>query len=281
MNASEPVSDGAAGSWQFDRETAVRPTDTPGVWSTEVSDQWNIGQNPNGGYAISSVLRAMLASAAASAASHSMPISVTSHYLRPPAAGQSAEIVTEHVRSGRTTSTVVGRLVQEGRERIRVLGTFGEEPHSVGPPTLTIPPFPVPQPDECTSRRELEQGIALPILGRLDVRIDPALTGVSGRAEVAGWIRFLDGREPDTTSLLLFCDAFPPSPFGLLGRIGWVPTLELTVHVRRPPAPGWIRAHLTTRDIGDQLLVEDCVLWDSSGAVVAQARQLSLLRVDQ
>lgn len=261
---------------QFDHETEVVPTETPGIWSTQVSDQWNIGANPNGGYAISSVLRALLGSVP-----HPMPLSVTSHYLRPPSGNQPARIVTEVVRVGRTTSTATGHLVQDGKERIRVLATFGDEPAATAAPIVTIPPYELPEPDACVSRRDLEQGIELPILGRVDVRIDPKLTGVSGRAELAGWIRFADGRQPDVRSLVLFADAFPPSPFGLLGRVGWVPTLELTVHVRRPPAPGWIRAHLHTRDILDQLLVEDCVLWDSTGQVVAQARQLSLLRTEQ
>ncbi len=261
---------------QFDQETEVQLTETPGVWSTEVSDQWNIGANPNGGYGISSVLRALLGSVP-----HPMPLSVTSHYLRPPSGNQPARIVTEVVRVGRTTSTATGHLVQDGKERIRVLATFGDEPAADTFPTVSIPPVDLPEPDECVSRRDLEQGIGLPILGRVDVRIHPELTGVSGRAEVAGWIRFADGREPDMRGLVLFADAFPPSPFGLLGRVGWVPTLELTVHVRRPPAPGWIRAHLQTRDLLGDLLVEDCVLWDSTDQVVAQARQLSLLRRDQ
>jgi acyl-CoA thioesterase len=262
--------------WQFDRETAIAPTETPGVWSTQVSGAWNIGLNPNGGYGISSIVRALAASVP-----HPMPMSVTSHYLRPPLSDQPARIVTETIRVGRTTSTVTGHLVQEGKERIRVLASFGDPPAPEATTLATIPPFEVPEPDECHHRRDLEQGVELPILSRLDVRIDPALSGVSGRAELAGWIRFADGRPPDLRSLILFCDAFPPSPFGLLGRVGWVPTLELTVHVRRPPAAGWIRAHLRTRDLHDQVLVEDCVLWDSTDAVVAQARQLSLLRVER
>ena len=48
---------------------------------------------------------------------------------------------------------------------------------------------------------------------------------------ITGWIRFADGTEPDPLSLVTFADAFPPTLIGSIAA-GWVPTLELTVHVR-------------------------------------------------
>ena len=101
-----------------------------------------------------------------------------------------------------------------------------------------------------------------------------------GKAEVSGWIRFHDDRAPDPRALLLFCDSFPPSPFGRLGVIGWVPTIELTVHVRRRPAPGWIKARFVTDDLTDGRMIESGCLWDSEGQLVAEARQLGLVRAN-
>ena len=144
---------------------------------------------------------------------------------------------------------------------------------------LSIPrPF-VPAPETCVSRSDTEQGVALPILDRLDVRIDPdqARAGQAGAAEVTGWIRLADGAEADVRSLLLFADAFPPSLFGLLGAVGWVPSVELTVHVRSRPAPGWVLGRFSTSDLRDGRMVEDGTLWDSSGELVARSRQLGLL----
>ena len=95
---------------------------------------------------------------------------------------------------------------------------------------------------------------------------------------IAGWIRHKDGRQPDVSSLLLFVDCFPPSPLGALGAVGWVPSVELTVHVRCRPAPGWIKASLRTDDLTEGRMIETGCFWDSTGALVAQSRQLALVR---
>ena len=78
-------------------------------------------------------------------------------------------------------------------------------------------------------------------------------------------------------SLPLFCDAFPPSLFALYGYIGWVPTLELTVQIRRKPAAGWILATFETDDLHNGLFIETGTLWDSAGQLVARSRQLAML----
>lgn len=265
-------------TWQFDSETGVSPT-ADGSWETHIRPDWNIGVNPNGGYAAAALLGQMLDSV-----QQPMPISVTTHYLRPALPDAVGQLEIDILREGRTTSTVSGRLVQEGKERLRTIGSFGDvSDASAAAPSLGIAEVDLPPPDECPSRGDLDQGIDLPIMSRVDVRIDPAhaVPGAADEPIVAGWIRLADGRPPDVRCLPLFCDAFPPSVYSLLGRVGWVPTLELTVHVRRPPADGWVRARFETRDLAHGLMVEDGVLWDQTGAVVAQSRQLALLRSEQ
>lgn len=263
--------------WQFDAETAVTGQSAD-RWTTRLSPAWNIGDNPNGGYASASSVRAL-----SRVTGRPDPISVTTHYLRPGRSGADAEIRTELIRSGRRAATAEASLHQEGRERLRTVAAFADlGAETAGPedaPSLTLPPVDLPPPDDCRSRLTLEQGVDLPIASRVDVRIHPALAdaGQARRAEVAGWIRFHDGRPPDTAALVLFADAFPPSVFGLLGQVGWVPTLELTVHVRRRPAPGWIAARFRTEDLANGMLVEDGELWDETGTLVARSRQLALL----
>ena len=86
----------------------------------------------------------------------------------------------------------------------------------------------------------------------------------------------VDGREPDPLQLLMVVDALPPVTFDL-GQMGWAPTLELSVHVRAKPAPGWLKVRHVTRNVAGGMFEEDCEVWDSSGRLVAQSRQLAML----
>ena len=88
------------------------------------------------------------------------------------------------------------------------------------------------------------------------------------------WFELADGRAADPLSILLAVDALPPTAFDL-GLIGWAPTVELTTHIRRRPAPGPLRVAITTRNLAGGFLEEDAEVWDAAGHLVAQSRQLA------
>jgi hypothetical protein len=77
--------------------------------------------------------------------------------------------------------------------------------------------------------------------------------------------------------LLLAVDAFPPTAFNARLPVAWTPTIELTAHVRARPAPGWLRCVFTTRFFTGGFLEEDGEVWDATGRLVAQSRQLALV----
>ena len=79
-------------------------------------------------------------------------------------------------------------------------------------------------------------------------------------------------------SVLLYADALPPPVFNRLGPAGWVPTVEITVHLRAIPAPGLVQCRFRTRYVTRGLLEADGELWDSTGELVALSRQLARLR---
>lgn len=254
----------------LDDETAITSVGD-GTFRARLSAAWSIGANPNGGYAVQPVLRALT-----EVAGRPDPASVTVHYLRPAIGERDGEVHAAVVRAGRRATHVRGSLVQDGAERMTVAAVMTDVtvPASDLPdPGLTLTPPSIPPPERCLDRRELDQGVELPLLSRVDVRVRPP----DGTAVVDGWVRLVDGTPPTTAALVLFADAFPPAANGVMPRIGWVPTLELTVHVRRRPAPGWVQARVECDDVVGGWMIETATLWDETGAVVARARQLGLL----
>ncbi len=74
--------------------------------------------------------------------------------------------------------------------------------------------------------------------------------------------------------VLFALDALPPVTFDL-GLPGWAPTVELTAHVRGDPAPGWLLVRHETRHVAGGHFEEDAAVWDATGRLVAQSRQLA------
>jgi acyl-CoA thioesterase len=254
---------------EFDHDTAVVPSGE-GRWRAEVSARWNVGNAPNGGYLVTLVLAAVR-----EALPQPDPLAVSTHFLSRTRPGL-AEIEVQTERSG-GISTASARLIQEGEPRVLVTATYGDLGSFDGPTVVAAEPPDLPPPDSCARS---QHAVGLPeIANRFDLRLDPATAGFvvgrpSGVAEIRGWARFADGRDPDTASLPLFADALPP-PVMNVTDVAWVPTLELTVHVRGRPAPGWLRCAFRTRFLVDGYLEEDGEIWDSETRLVALSRQLA------
>jgi len=243
------------------------------TFTAEVKPGWDIGGNANGGYLMAIAGRAM------AEAVGRPPVTLTAHYLRPAPAGACTIEVTT-VRAGRRFATATASLSMESGEIIHLLGTFGEQ--TPGGPSLTreTPPD-LPDYLDCEVPPAPSEGPGPEIFRRLAVRIRPGDEGFrtgqpTGRAEIRGWFAFADGEPIDAVGLLLVADAFPPPVFNTELPVAWVPTVELTVHVRAVPVAGPLRCAFRSRFIQDGLLDEEGEIWDSSGQLVAQSRQISL-----
>ena len=264
--------------YEYDDDTATTRV-SEGRYRSEITPRWNIGENPNGGYLLGCALAPMLEVAREDGKPD--PLTLTAHYLRPTSVG-GADVDVDVVRRGRRHVHLEARLVQE-TERVRVLGAFGDLTEATASPVLGrgAPPT-LPPPDECRTRRSASPTVvaAPTMMDRFESRLAPDTPFLTGqRSEetvVTGWIRFADGRPPDVASLPMFVDAFPPAVFSL-GPAGWVPTIELTVHVRARPVPGWLRCRFETRFVAGSYLEEDGEVWDESDRLVAQSRQLAML----
>ncbi|MFE9648722.1 thioesterase family protein [Streptomyces sp. NPDC006365] len=271
------------GDSEFDRDTAVTRR-APGVYDIDLSAGWTIINAVNGGY-----LLAVLGRALADTLPHGDPFTISAHYLTASEPGP-AVVRTDLVRTGRTLSTGQASLFQyddQGREveRIRVLASYGdldELPDDVR--TSAKPPV-IPPPAQCFGPADSPAPVpgSSAITDRLMLKLDPstlgwALGSPSGKGEMRAWFGLADGRDADPFSLLLAVDALPPTAFEL-GLSGWVPTVELTVHIRCRPAPGPLRISITTRNLAGGFLEEDAEVWDSADRLVAQSRQLARVRL--
>lgn len=270
-------------TFDFDEDTDLEPIAGEALaFRAGMSHRWDTVGPPNGG-----LLLALAARSLARAVPFPDPVTLTGHFLRP-ARHTPVELVVENLRTGRTHATAMGRLHQDGKEILRTLATFADLGRAEGQgPTQPSPagPPPLPPPGECRPVRELRASAWADLPGRLPAiyeSIEVRLGSTDRRepgdiARLEGWMRFADGREPDVAALPLLADAFPPAVLDV-AESAWVPTVELTVHVRARPAPGWIAASFRTRFLCDGYFEEDGELWDSTGQLVALSRQLAVTR---
>ncbi|MER5547496.1 thioesterase family protein [Streptomyces sp. NPDC002589] len=281
--ASVPAARAVIGDSEFDRDSAVVRRE-PGVYDIDLSADWTIFGAVNGGF-----LLAVLGRALADALPHPDPFTISAHYLTASRPGP-AVVRTETVRTGRTLSTGQASLLQydeQGNEveRIRVLASYGDLAALPADVRTTATPPAFPPLEQCFGPDDgpapVDSGSA--IADRLMIKLDPATLGwalgaPSGKGEMRAWFGLADGRDADPLSLLLAVDALPPTAFEI-GIQGWVPTVELTVHVRHRPAPGPLRVSITTRNLAGGFLEEDAEVWDSEDRLVAQSRQLARVRL--
>jgi hypothetical protein len=276
--------------FEFDRDIAVacRSED---VFAADLGAGWVVGGGVNGGYLLAVIGNAVRERLRPSG--HLDPFSVSAHYLSASVPGP-AVVETRVVRSGGRFSTVAATLRQEVDglpvARISALATYGDLDSAHDARTdaaaaalhLALPVPDLPPREDCVLASDAPEEVRriAPLLGRFGTRLDPAtamwaIGEPSRKGLIQGWFELADHRPLDPIALLLVVDALPPVTFDL-GIPGWAPTLELTAHVRAKPAPGWAVVRHCTRTVAGGMFEEDCEVWDSTGQLVAQARQLAL-----
>jgi acyl-CoA thioesterase len=254
----------------FDEDTRVEKTSDG--YAARLSDRWNaLGGVPNGGYLLAVALNALR---------HEMPLPdpvvASATYLRPGETGP-AEIATEVARAGRRVATGEARLSQHGREIVRVVATFADLAAANGRTLIRSAPPALPPPEDAHELLAPLPGVT--IVDRFEYRsaVPPgwANGAPTGESELAFWMRFRDGRDADPVALAAMVDAAAPAVLEL--GVPGSATIELTVHVRARPAPGWLACRAVTRHVIGGFHEEDFEIWDSAGALVAQSRQFALL----
>ncbi|MEU4766095.1 thioesterase family protein [Actinosynnema sp. NPDC023794] len=257
---------------EWDTDTRVDATGD-GRFATHVTDRWaGGGGRPNGGYLVAFCLRAL-----GEVLPHPDPLVVGAHFLRPGVVGP-ARVDTEVVRAGWRLSTGEARLSCGDREVLRVVASYADLGGATGRTHVLDEAPDLPPPDECV---DAYGGLRLPdvtVTDRVDVRAPEPQGWARGRPtgtpRAEFWIRFADGRPADTASLATLVDTAAPAVLEL--GVTEASTIELTVHVRARPASDWLAARVSTRHLAGGYHEEDVDLWDTTGRLVAQSRQLAV-----
>jgi acyl-CoA thioesterase len=248
----------------------------------------------NGGALMATVLRAVL-----DCSPHPHPVATSANFLRVPQLA-AAEVHVSWLKQGKTASIARAALVQDGQTVLDTTITTGTLPAgsaAAGTDAVNMGPDPDgSQQLDWTGERPRIADIAhcldlgswpgtvsadgtAGFAAHVEVLLDPACTGwrqhePSGVPEMHGYVRLREERDPDALMLALAVDALPPVVFGL-GATGWAPTVELTWHMRGVPAPGPLQVAARSRHVSGGWFDEEAEVWDATGRLVAQSRQLA------
>jgi acyl-CoA thioesterase len=258
----------------FDSDTALEEV-APGRWRAWAPEHWFVARGPNGGYL------AALATRAAEAAAGRPLRSLSLHFVAAPAVGP-VEVAATLEREGRRYSAVSVRIEQDGAPMTLALATLGELPEEGA--EWDAAPAPAATPLAETERIPPDQANVPVFMRNYDMRWAIDKGGETDLIGSGGWIRASEPRQLDAPLVAAMCDAWMPAAFVALGRFGFAPTLDLTVHIRRPLPPAGmapedhVLCRFTTRLAVAGVWEEEGELWTPAGELIAQSRQLALVK---
>jgi len=259
--------------FELDEDTALEALGD-GRYRGTMTDRWTVGAGLNGGYVAAFALRGVM-----SESPQPDPLSMSVHYLDRAMPGP-AEVLVETLRVGRAHATLGFRVVQS---EIKAAGlvTFGRH-RGVGRHDFAPTPIETALDPEACLRLAPDNLSGSTLWRRLDLRISKPddvffLRDAPGEATTGGWTRLADGRPTDVLAVPLLLDCWPPAVFGrtLEPTAFGAPTLELTVHWRNRPGPGWHQTWFETRLVAGGYTDERGELWTDDGRLVAESRQLA------
>jgi len=260
---------------RFDEDIANHTLKDALSLGVRVTPNWSINGLPNGGYLMALMGNAMLQ------ASEKKAIAIVTTTFISRCDPTEGRVKLERIAASSQFERLEAHLFQGERERLRAWGTFIPAEmacvlHRQEAQAPSVAPL-----DACVP---IPQMPGFTLFDHMDVRLDPACAGwMSGRlapeSEHKGWARFKVDRPYDAVALLLIADAFPPPVYVSQGLAAWVPTIEMSVNIRKQPASQWLKCIFRTRFITCGLLEEDGQIWDESGELIAISRQIAQYRV--
>jgi hypothetical protein len=264
------------------------PATTPdtGRYLGTIDKIWTIGEKVHGGTMVAASAAAATNWLRASdpALAGMAPIAAGSDFLGAPVPGE-VEYEVRIRKLGRQICLADATLIQEGRGMVHTAFTFGrlDDADPLYAPQHSDMPA-APPADAVGYEDGSPMGSIVHVGQGAELYIDKEwarfLADEQGEPRLRLWMRPrpADQQDPDVAMYfaMMSADMSPPVPMNL-GHFGWAPTVQMTTYLRRRPAPGWLRIIATTHQVGARMFDEDQLILDSTGAVVAQSRQLALI----
>jgi acyl-CoA thioesterase len=257
----------------FVTDTRVEPLGA-GRFGAEIRDAWSGPPGPNGGYVAALILRAIRTAVDDVVRE---PRSLTIHYLRPPSVGP-VQIAVEIERSGRSATTCSARIEQGGKVRGLALCVLSGDFESAADWSSPAPDVPTPEAVELMDTSFMPPRI----FDQLEMRmLFGGIPFTGGDGEAGGWLRTRVPAALEPELVAMYTDSWWPAPFARLDGPVLAPTLDLTVHFRGRPPSGeheHVLARFTSSTSSRGFFEEDGALWAGDGTLLAQSRQLALIR---
>lgn len=242
---------------------------------TTVSDQWMVGQMPNGGY-----LSALaLAAARTIETDLDRPLrSANFQFVGRLTPGEQAQVTVQEIRRGGAMTAVDVAVHQ--RDRVGLTARCLFLPNRPGPELAnnTAPVIPSPEalgpnvhdaePDSLRSRYDTRYAIG----GFPPDEFD--------EAEVTGWIRPLPNEPIGETWLTAIADAWAPPVIILRGLRHLARTIDMQLLMRHTgfePIDDFVLGRSVTRTLAEGYVEQDTDIWSRDGVLLCQARQLGMM----
>ena len=273
----------------------------PGRFTTSVSPAWQLVSVPQGGIVAAIAVRAMArALGDPSQTLRTMTVLFAGQVTCGPVV-----VDVQVLRRGRSVSQLMATVRNTGADAgLTALAAFGAPRRGFEFTELAFPDVggpegvrgfrdPLPEGVEFEWDREPMPFWEEVIESRPVIGTAPWEPFEDGPAEVAYWYRIdhppLDASgRLDVAGPIVMCDTMPGSVGQKLGPDSgrwFAPSVDYTLHVFAPAAPGWLLAHQRARHAGDGYASVDVALWDpsSEGAptLVAYGTQVMLFAFDR
>lgn len=279
-----------------------------------VTDRWSIGEAPNGGY-----LMMMALDAASQSTSHPDPLSCQTTFLSKADENEPVLLSVRRMMSSKSMAVLHITMSQKNivrSEHTAIFGTLNSGTRDDGFDHSVKVPIALPPRNECIHASpgwRKNFGRALNIVAQTDAYFapdSPATKGVlkgkrTDHASITTYLGLSNGEIPSLMSLAFFNDAMFP-PVLNVSALGWVPTLQYSVHFwNRPPVPAalasgeaaatphnitgdhpqptiydesYLRCRFETDYVRNSWLYTDGEIWSHDGStLLATSRQLARL----